>query len=390
MNRDKNRYAIRLSFLLILTFMAMIFSASFLKAEASCPLSGESRESSEARSSREQSEKPAQSLECFSTGEMICPPERTFSFALAFKSAEEALRAFRTKEEEPGPASETARLNASRSSISQAFRAGETPVYKMIVKYYSNDTVHPAGRQLNHATDTDSSFWAYIESDNAEVPTDGWKWSSSNPSILRIAETNEDSSICDFETPGAVGKVTITAKRETAKVRYSLNVRATETRAAWTSFRTSLLSRLLSGSESSQETCLLIARWLCDYSSYEVTDDSDWFSLLETHYGQCSHYAHTFAFLMEETGIPVNYVSDKDHAWNQVQIDGEWYNLDVTGMDDYETDGLYAYECFLVSDEVFWRSGPRTGSKSCSSRRYDFSESSPEESPWASEEWRQY
>ena len=210
MNRDKNRYAIRLSFLLILTFMAMIFSASFLKAEASCPLSGESRESSEARSSREQSEKPAQSLECFSTGELICPPERTFSFALAFKSAEEALRAFRTKEEEPGPASEIPRLNASRSSISQAFRAGETPVYKMIVKYYSNDTVHPAGRQLNHATDTDSSFWAYIESDNAEVPTDGWKWSSSNPSILRIAETNEDSSICDFETPGAVGKVTIT------------------------------------------------------------------------------------------------------------------------------------------------------------------------------------
>ncbi len=67
----------------------------------------------------------------------------------------------------------------------------------------------------------------------------------------------------------------------------------------------------------------------------------------------CQGYSLAFEMLMEEIGIPcVTVVSDElKHAWNMVQMDGEWYHVDVTrddpipDMKDYVT-----YEYFLLSD----------------------------------------
>ncbi len=40
------------------------------------------------------------------------------------------------------------------------------------------------------------------------------------------------------------------------------------------------------------------------------------------------------------------------HAWNQVKVDGVWYNIDVT-WDDPDSGSTIYYDYFCVSDDVF-------------------------------------
>ncbi len=71
-------------------------------------------------------------------------------------------------------------------------------------------------------------------------------------------------------------------------------------------------------------------------------------------YGQavCSGYASTFRLLMMLADIPCKYVYNDTHAWNLVQLDGEWYHIDVT-WDDPTPDrpGVVVYKHFMMTDE---------------------------------------
>ena len=54
---------------------------------------------------------------------------------------------------------------------------------------------------------------------------------------------------------------------------------------------------------------------------------------------------------MDACGIESQYVANADHAWNIVNLDGVWYNVDLT-WDDGEGDNvLYTY--FLKSNADF-------------------------------------
>jgi hypothetical protein len=84
----------------------------------------------------------------------------------------------------------------------------------------------------------------------------------------------------------------------------------------------------------------------------------------------CSGYADAFDFIMEIQGIPCEVISSTamNHDWNLVQIDGVWYNVDVTWDDRYREyyeegrsysddifpDGGIAYTYFLVSDQKMY------------------------------------
>lgn len=77
----------------------------------------------------------------------------------------------------------------------------------------------------------------------------------------------------------------------------------------------------------------------------------------------CAGYAKMFRTLAIVAGLEVTYVTGDVpsgyHAWNQVKVDGKWYNIDVTWNDpDCETKekGHYycgCYEYFLLSNEDF-------------------------------------
>lgn len=66
----------------------------------------------------------------------------------------------------------------------------------------------------------------------------------------------------------------------------------------------------------------------------------------------CSGYASTFQLLMMLAGIPCEYVWNDVHAWNLVQIEEEWYHIDVTWDDPVQSHpGLLLYTHFLVTDD---------------------------------------
>lgn len=105
----------------------------------------------------------------------------------------------------------------------------------------------------------------------------------------------------------------------------------------------------------------------------------------------CEGYSKAFYLLLNAAGIKSNYVvgdgitgnSKEGHAWNQVQIENEWYNVDLTWND---TNNLGSHKYFNVPDEVFLKNHhPYDQSESyvgswcyvtekCSAVKYSYSE----------------
>ncbi|NLM06264.1 MAG: hypothetical protein GX219_05015 [Tissierellia bacterium] len=86
--------------------------------------------------------------------------------------------------------------------------------------------------------------------------------------------------------------------------------------------------------------------------------------IIESGRGLCQSYAMLFYNYMKELGVPVRIVHGDaydslnnrkvSHAWNLVQLDGQWYNIDLTYDDPIFDSGsadfknLVSYEFFLV------------------------------------------
>lgn len=68
----------------------------------------------------------------------------------------------------------------------------------------------------------------------------------------------------------------------------------------------------------------------------------------------CEGYAKAFQLLLNAIGIECNYVvgngANVGHAWNQVKLDGDWYNVDLTWND---TRNNSSHRYFNVTDECF-------------------------------------
>lgn len=67
----------------------------------------------------------------------------------------------------------------------------------------------------------------------------------------------------------------------------------------------------------------------------------------------CSGYGLATYYLLNEAGIKTRIIigNDESHMWNMVELDGKWYNLDVT-WDDEGSNGR-SYKYFLKSDADF-------------------------------------
>lgn len=94
----------------------------------------------------------------------------------------------------------------------------------------------------------------------------------------------------------------------------------------------------------------------CTYADEGTDEQSNIYGCLVEGTAICGGYARAFDYLAKLSGMQSVVVTgtDKDgnlHAWNQVQIDGEWYNLDAT-WDDVDGDGI-RYENFLCPDSDF-------------------------------------
>ena len=74
----------------------------------------------------------------------------------------------------------------------------------------------------------------------------------------------------------------------------------------------------------------------------------------------CDGYAYTFQVLCEYAGISCEHITGSVaaglHAWNQVRIDGKWYNIDVCWDDPVSNRPILSYKYFLLSDGDFFKS----------------------------------
>lgn len=92
-------------------------------------------------------------------------------------------------------------------------------------------------------------------------------------------------------------------------------------------------------------------------SDYELNSPNNQsaYSALVAGKSVCAGYARAFQYLMMKLGIPCYYcvgVTDEDHAWNIIELDGAFYNVDVAWNDPIGAqEGESYYEYFNLTDE---------------------------------------
>lgn len=91
----------------------------------------------------------------------------------------------------------------------------------------------------------------------------------------------------------------------------------------------------------------LAAEWMVKHTSYDYdtynsgdyakADISIKYILMDDNPKTiCEGYAEAYTYILEDLNVPVKTISyySGDHAWNVVEIDGNWYNVDTTWMDN--------------------------------------------------------
>lgn len=126
---------------------------------------------------------------------------------------------------------------------------------------------------------------------------------------------------------------------------------------------------------SEVDKVIWINDYICNNYEYDTTlAQSNVYGMLKMGTGTCRAYVQMFNLLADKTGLNTSFaVSHKmRHAWNIVQIDGCWYNIDVTWNDQSKP------YCYLSSDEAMldFHCGMRETSDTiqfvkCNDKRYN-------------------
>lgn len=99
--------------------------------------------------------------------------------------------------------------------------------------------------------------------------------------------------------------------------------------------------------------------WIVNNITYEKrpNDDQTLYSGIIEKRTVCAGYAKTFKAIMNKLNIPSMFITGdigsttERHAWNLVELDGEWYHVDTTWDDDKS--GKPKYDYFLIHDDDF-------------------------------------
>lgn len=75
------------------------------------------------------------------------------------------------------------------------------------------------------------------------------------------------------------------------------------------------------------------------------------YGVLIQHKGICSGYSDTMAIFLNKLNI-INYkISNDEHIWNYVYVDGKWYHLDLTWDDPVSDTNISRDSYFLISTD---------------------------------------
>lgn len=94
-----------------------------------------------------------------------------------------------------------------------------------------------------------------------------------------------------------------------------------------------------------------------DKLKYENKKDTTYksntaYGVLIQGYGTCNGYADAMAIFLNKINV-INYkISNDEHIWNLVYLDGEWYHLDLTWDDPISDINVNRNTYFLITTEV--------------------------------------
>lgn len=113
--------------------------------------------------------------------------------------------------------------------------------------------------------------------------------------------------------------------------------------------------------ESDYQKELYVHDTLMSSTDYNLNSEMNQsaYSALVNGQSVCAGYAKAFQYLMQQLGIPCYYCtgySDEDHAWNIINLEDEYYNVDVT-WDDTDPNTC---DYFNKTDAVFAKDHKRT------------------------------
>jgi len=105
----------------------------------------------------------------------------------------------------------------------------------------------------------------------------------------------------------------------------------------------------------------LISNTAYDFDNYEAGErvlgyNFDAYGVFVRHLSMCEGYSLAFKYIMTQMGIPCAVVISNTaaHAWNIVQIDGEWYHVDLSADDGigYDMLGHVSHKYLCISTET--------------------------------------
>ena len=130
------------------------------------------------------------------------------------------------------------------------------------------------------------------------------------------------------------------------------------------------------------------ALWLHDWLTYNADYDQTYGhyhadGVLCGGYGVCDSYAKAYYLLLKEAGIKADRINNIDHAWNAVELGGEWYYVDCTWDDNGY--GMEHHQYCFVPEEILSVDHPFTYDSDyvCNSYRYNYYMQDGEAQVWA-------
>ena len=113
---------------------------------------------------------------------------------------------------------------------------------------------------------------------------------------------------------------------------------------------------------SDYEKALFVYDYIMENTVYDHEGaKSEKRSMCHTSYGclvegkaVCEGYAAAFTYIMQMLNIESGVCTGSNHAWNYINLDGEYYWLDAT-WDDNDRDNSFGHTYFLINDEMLLR-----------------------------------
>ena len=130
--------------------------------------------------------------------------------------------------------------------------------------------------------------------------------------------------------------------------------------------------------QSDYDKAKAVYEYLIDNYNYDWSlSNINEYELFKSGKGVCSAFSLAYKDILQELNIPCEVVISKEmaHQWNIIQLDGEWYNVDVAWGDMYSTNSSDRYSCFVKSDFFMGLLGHTGGiaenGVKCSNKKYD-------------------